>query len=94
MQERGHKLQDLWKTYKGVCGNEASEIESLVMKHLATDHTFEEMLSNDNNVFEDYRYFFEPRHLEEIKSKPMLPQFLRVLAKELYGYIDKRWQNK
>lgn len=84
---RVHRLKDLWHKYKGICGDKASEIESAVIKMLDTSFTFEEMLQDNDNAFDDYRYFFEPGHLNEITNKPLQPQFLRVLAHVLYIYL-------
>ena len=85
---RVHRLADLWHKYKVICGDKASEIETAVMKRLDTGFTFEEMIQDDDNVFDDYRYFFEPEHLNEITNKTLRPQFLRVLAHVLYIYLD------
>ena len=85
-----HKIEALWSKYKNTSGNDASQIETSVMNQLVTDFTFEEMLHNDSNVFYNYRYFYEPDHLSAIKNNPLRPQFLRILAKELYDSLYNR----
>ena len=84
---RGHKLDKLWKEYKGICENDADVIESAVMHQLVTDYTFEEMLCDDSNIFYNYRYLYDPARLNEIRNSPLRPQFLRVFAFELYNQL-------
>ncbi len=86
---RGHKLECLWAKYRKVCGDEASKLESSVMNRLATNFTFEEMLQDDSEAFYNYRYFYDSDRLAEICKNPLKPQFLRVFAYELYGFLRK-----
>ena len=86
-ESRGHKLESLWSEYKAICGNEATAIESSVMNRLDTNFTFEEMLRDDNDVFYNYRYFYEPDLLAKIRNNPLRLQFLRVFAYSLYNYL-------
>ena len=87
VEARGHKIEDLWREYKNVCGDEASEIELAVMNCLVTDFTFEEMLHNDSNVFYNYRYLYDPARMAEIRDNPLKPQFLRNMTKELNAFL-------
>lgn len=87
MKAYGHKLEELWLKFKDVCGDEASEIESVVMNQLVTDFSFEDMLHNDSNIFNNYRYLYDPERLAEIRDNPLRLQFLRIMATELYGYL-------
>ena len=87
VEARGHKIEDLWSEYKNASGNDASMIEISVMNQLVTDFTFEEMLHNDSNVFYNYRYFYDPERLAEIRDNPLRPHFLRIMAMELYVFL-------
>ena len=84
---RGHKLDELWEEYKGICANDAATIESGVMQRLVTDFTFEDMLCNDSNVFYNYRYLYDPVRMNEIRNNPLRPQFLRMFTNELYNHL-------
>lgn len=90
VEARGHKIEDLWSEYKNASGNDASMIEKSVMNQLVTDFTFEELLHNDSNVFYNYRYFYDPERLAEIRNNPLRPQFLRVFSFELCRRLHEK----
>lgn len=87
VEAHGHKIEELWLEYRYTSRNNASLIETSVMNQLVTDFTFEEMLHNNSNVFYNYRYFYDPERLAEIRDNPLRPQFLRIMAMELYAYL-------
>lgn len=88
-EKHGHKLDELWMEYKGMCADEAEEIEKIVMKCLKTEMSFDEMLHDDSDVFYNYRYFYDPSRLEEIRNNPLRLQFLRVFAFTLHSYLRR-----
>lgn len=75
-----HRLAELWKVLETNHFNIADNIKTGVMNELSTNMTFEEMLADDSNVFYNFRYFYEPARMMEIRSNPLQPQFLRFLS--------------
>jgi hypothetical protein len=63
---KSHNIEDLWREYKGILDNKASEIESSVMEKLSTELSFEDMLHSDRSIFNNYRYLYEAERLAEI----------------------------
>lgn len=82
--QRKHELVDLWDVLNPNHTDIAKEIKDGVMKSLVSDMTFDQMLQNDNNVFKDYRYLYEPGKAEIIKNNPLKPQFLRCFCFQLH----------
>ena len=88
VQSKGHDIAELWKKYKDINGNIATEIESAVMSRLVTDMSFDDMLHNDSNVFCNFRYIYETQKLEAVRKSPLRPQFLKTFAYELAGHLQ------
>jgi len=77
---REHKLADLWETLVISHQDITDDVRSGVMNDLSSDMTFEEMLSDDSDVFYNFRYFYEPTRMEAIRNNPLRPQFLLYLC--------------
>ena len=76
--------------YADSCKDKAKELKNSVMSHIITDLSFEELLQADSNVFYNYRYFYEPDKIEEIRRNPVRPPFLRVFCFTLCAYAKEK----
>lgn len=75
-----HRLTDLWELLVANHQDIADGVRIGVMSDLSSDMSFEKMLSDDSNVFYNFRYFYEPDRMEDIRNNPLRPQFLRWLC--------------
>ena len=79
-QIRGHKLFELWNEFKNINSQEAKDIENAVLDQIVTDFSFDDMLKNNSDAFYNYRYFYDPDCLSDIKSNPLRLNFLRFFT--------------